>query len=70
MYGHTLLRIDPPAHRGATTLASYALNFAAQTNESNGLMFAVKGLTGFYKGPLRHLALLRQGAELWRHRES
>ncbi|MGI8738529.1 MAG: Lnb N-terminal periplasmic domain-containing protein [Gammaproteobacteria bacterium] len=50
MYGHTLLRIDPPAHRGATTLASYALNFAAQTNESNGLMFAVKGLTGFYKG--------------------
>lgn len=50
MYGHTLLRVDPPAARGATALSSYALNFAAQTNESNGLMFAVKGLIGFYTG--------------------
>lgn len=50
MYGHTLLRIDPPAGTGATALTSYALNFAAQTNDTNGLVFAVKGLTGLYAG--------------------
>lgn len=50
MYGHTLLRIDPPAEDGGTALESYALNFSAQTNESNGLAFAIKGLTGLYPG--------------------
>ncbi|MDX1454758.1 MAG: DUF4105 domain-containing protein [Gammaproteobacteria bacterium] len=48
MYGHTLLRIDPPGQ--SMTLASYAVNFAAQTVDSNGLVFAVKGLTGMYAG--------------------
>lgn len=48
MYGHTLLRIDPPG--GESTLTSYAINFAAQSTESNGLVFAVKGLSGMYAG--------------------
>lgn len=48
MYGHTLLRIDPPESRA--DLASYAINFAARTQETNGFVFAVKGLTGMYDG--------------------
>lgn len=48
MYGHTLLRIDPPG--GESALTSYAVNFAAQSTESNGLIFAVKGLSGMYAG--------------------
>lgn len=48
MFGHTLLRIDPPDDR--TALDSYAINFAAQTRETNGALFAIKGLTGLYPG--------------------
>lgn len=50
MFGHTLLRIDQPAGQDDTRLSSYVVNFAAQTDESNGLIFAVKGLTGGYPG--------------------
>lgn len=50
MFGHTLLRIDPPAAQEKGELNSYAVNFAAQTDETNGVLFAVKGLTGLYPG--------------------
>ncbi|MDX1610536.1 MAG: DUF4105 domain-containing protein, partial [Halofilum sp. (in: g-proteobacteria)] len=50
MFGHTLLRIDPPPAAGRGELAAYAINFAAQTEERNGVLFAVKGLTGMYPG--------------------
>ncbi|MDX1443401.1 MAG: DUF4105 domain-containing protein [Gammaproteobacteria bacterium] len=48
MYGHTLLRIDPPQEM--SELTSYAINFAARTEERNGFVFAAKGLTGLYDG--------------------
>ncbi len=49
MFGHTFLRLDPtnPVH---DPLLSYAVSYAAATRESNGLVFAVKGLTGGYPG--------------------
>lgn len=54
MFGHTLLRLDqqPSAADSGdgTELASYAVNFSAQTQETNGALFAIKGLTGFYAG--------------------
>ncbi len=50
MFGHTLLRIDPPNTPDKGELNSYAVNFAAQTEENNGVLFAVKGLTGLYPG--------------------
>lgn len=50
MFGHTLLRFDPPGQSENTRLASYAINYAAQTRETNGLLFAVRGLTGGYPG--------------------
>jgi hypothetical protein len=48
MFGHTLLRIDNGDHN--TQLFAYALNFAAATDEANGLIFAVRGLFGGYPG--------------------
>ena len=48
MFGHTLLRIDRGDNDGELT--SYAINFAAQTDQRNGVLFAVKGLTGMYPG--------------------
>lgn len=50
MYGHTLLRIDAKDQDERTRLLAYAINFAADTDEKNGLVFAVKGLLGGYPG--------------------
>ncbi|MBP7769622.1 MAG: DUF4105 domain-containing protein [Aliarcobacter sp.] len=47
MYGHTFLRVSSDDN---TALISNAINYAAKTNETNGLIFAYKGLTGFYEG--------------------
>lgn len=52
MYGHTFLRLDPPSAPGTprSPLLSYAINYAANGNEAEGLAFAFKGLTGLYAG--------------------
>jgi hypothetical protein len=50
MYGHTLLRVDARDQDERTRLLAYTINFAASTDEANGLVFAVKGLLGGYPG--------------------
>lgn len=50
MYGHTFLRIDGRGQTERSRLLSYAINYAADTNESNGLVFALRGLMGGYNG--------------------
>jgi hypothetical protein len=50
MYGHTLLRIDATDQDERTRLLAYAINYAANTDERSGLVFAVKGLLGGYPG--------------------
>jgi len=50
MYGHTLLRIDARDQDERTRLLAYALNFTANTTETNGLIFAIGGLIGSYPG--------------------
>lgn len=47
MFGHTFLRIDSSMD---SKLMSYAINYAAQTDETNGITFAYKGLFGGYYG--------------------
>ncbi|MDP3265201.1 MAG: DUF4105 domain-containing protein [Sulfuricurvum sp.] len=47
MFGHTFLRIDSSMQ---SKLMSYAINYAAQTDETNGVTFAYKGLFGGYYG--------------------
>jgi hypothetical protein len=46
-FGHTFLRID---NNPNTPLLSYAVNYAAQTTEDNGFVYAYQGLFGGYKG--------------------
>lgn len=48
MFGHTLLRLDPPG--AFNPLLSFVVNFAAHAQEGRGLAFAYKGLTGGYPG--------------------
>jgi hypothetical protein len=47
MFGHTFIRIES----GRTSkLVAYAANYAAQATDTNGLLFAFKGIFGFYYG--------------------
>lgn len=50
MFGHTLLRIDRPNQSEQTRLLSFAVNFAADTGQDGGALFAIKGLAGGYRG--------------------
>lgn len=55
MFGHTLMRLDPPKTAHSTSknmdLVAYALNYAATTPpDDNSALYAFKGLTGQYGG--------------------
>lgn len=51
MFGHTFLRIDPPAVEQGSTWLSYAINFGAELNpEDNSILYAYKGIFGGYAG--------------------
>jgi len=47
MFGHTLIRIDGSSK---SSLISYAGNYAAVTTDTNGFVYAWKGIFGGYKG--------------------
>jgi len=47
MFGHVLLKIDTGAK---SDLLSRAVNYAARTPETNGLLFAFNGIFGGYRG--------------------
>ncbi len=49
LYGHTFLRLHKRGGQGADLL-DYTINYAAVTEEKNGLLFALKGLVGAYPG--------------------
>ena len=49
MFGHTLLRIDPKGQKNER-LTSYGVNYGANTDEHQGLLFALKGMFGGYGG--------------------
>lgn len=51
MYGHTFLRFDDSAEGIGESLGAYAVNFGAEVGQdSEGLMYAIKGLFGGYNG--------------------
>ena len=51
MFGHTLLRLDPPAEDNWSEWLSYAVNFGADIRaDDNSLFYAFKGLSGGYSG--------------------
>jgi hypothetical protein len=47
MFGHTLLRVDSGFSSG---LISHAITYAATATDTNGLLYAFKGVAGFYHG--------------------
>jgi len=49
LYGHTFLRLYRKRYSGRG-LMDYTVNYAADTGDSKGLLYIVKGLTGSYPG--------------------
>lgn len=47
MFGHTMLRVDSSDQ---SELISHAITYAATANDTNGLVFAFKGIFGYYNG--------------------
>ncbi len=51
MFGHTLLRLDPPLAQKKSKLLSKAVNYAANVNQKDSeILYAYKGLFGGYPG--------------------
>ena len=50
MYGHTFLRLDKRGAGKTRRLLDYTLNFAAYAPDPNPVLYAVRGLSGGYKG--------------------
>jgi hypothetical protein len=50
MFGHTLLRLDSRGQDERTRLLANTVNYAAITADKPGFVYAVKGLTGGYRG--------------------
>lgn len=48
LFGHTLMRIDTA--RKGTQLLAHGMNYGASTGDSQGVLFALYGLTGGYYG--------------------
>ena len=50
MFGHTFLLINSDDDKKNERIVSKALNYSATTDETNGIIFAYKGIFGLYKG--------------------
>lgn len=50
MFGHILLRIDQKGQTEQTRILAYTVNYAADVATENGVMFAVQGIFGGFKG--------------------
>lgn len=49
-FGHTFLKIVSGGDQNKRDLLNYGINYAADASKSEGLLYAVKGIFGFYKG--------------------
>ena len=50
MFGHTFLRVDSKSTNNQQALSNYGVNYAATVDTGSMLLYALKGLFGFFKG--------------------
>ena len=50
MFGHLLLRIDQRGQTEQTRILAYTVNYSADVTTNNGIVFAVLGVAGGFKG--------------------
>ena len=49
-FGHTFLKVVSGNNHGNKDLLNYGINYAAAASRSEGMLYAIKGIFGFYKG--------------------
>jgi len=50
MFGHTLLRVDRKDQAEQTRILAYTINYAADVPPEPGMFYAIRGITGGYRG--------------------
>jgi len=50
MFGHTLLRIDSQSKSKHKKLLNYGVNYAANPDTDNPILYALRGIGGYFKG--------------------
>jgi len=50
MFGHSFFRVDRKGQTPQTRILAYTINFMADVPEDEGIMFAVRGISGGYRG--------------------
>ena len=50
MFGHTFFRVDRKGQTPQTRILAYTINFMAEVPDDEGILFAVRGIAGGYKG--------------------
>ncbi len=50
MFGHTFFRIDQVGQTASTRILAYTINYAADVPDDEGVLYAVRGIAGGYKG--------------------
>ena len=75
IFGHTFLKINNPNNQNTKELLDYGIDYSAESDASEGIFYAVKGLFGMYDG---HFAMLPfhqkisdyaniEGRDLWEY---
>jgi len=50
MFGHTSLKLDKKGHSSKSRMLDYTLNYAAMAGPERGVSYAIRGLTGSFRG--------------------
>jgi len=74
-FGHTFLKLSNPENQGSKELLDYGINFAARTSDTEGALYALYGLTGYFPGNfalLPYHQMIRdytnlEGRDLWEY---
>jgi hypothetical protein len=74
-FGHTFLKLQNPDNEGGKELLDYGINFSARTQETNGALYALYGLFGYFPGAFSMLPyhqLIKdythlEGRDLWEY---
>jgi hypothetical protein len=74
-FGHTFLKLINPDLGKNKDLTNYGVNYAAHTDRSDGVLYALKGLFGFYQGVFTMLPYHQkireyvnvEGRDLWEY---
>jgi hypothetical protein len=75
-FGHTFLKLGNPQNEGALELTDYGINFSAKTSDTQGALYALKGLFGNFPGTFSMLPfhqmmrdyLNLEGRDIWEYR--